>query len=225
MIYNKKPGVLYIVSTPIGNLKDITLRAIDVLSAVDIIACEDTRRTQILLKNYQIKKPLISYFEYNKLKRIDSILEMLKDGKNIALVSDAGTPGISDPGRTLIKKVIVENVKVEAIPGASALLTALVVSGMPIHKFTFEGFLPVKPGARKKALQRLKSQERTVVLYESPHRIVKTLEAVKEVYQDAPVVIARELTKKFEEIIRGKAEDAIIYFQDKRPKGEFVIII
>ena len=225
MLYNNMPGVLYIVATPIGNLSDITLRAIDVLSGVDLIACEDTRRTQILLAKYKIKKPLLSYFEYNKLKRIDVILKSLKEGKNIALVSDAGTPGISDPGSSLIQKAIEENITIEAIPGACAFLTALVMSGLPMHKFSFEGFLPVKPGARKKVLQKLKSKETTVIFYESPHRIIKTLEAIKEVYQDRKIFIARELTKKFQETLRINAEDAISFFKDKKPRGEFVIII
>lgn len=225
MLYNISPGVLYIVSTPIGNLRDITLRAIDVLSAVDMIACEDTRRTQILLKRYEIKKPLLSYFEYNKLKRIDLIISSLKEGKSIALVSDAGTPGISDPGASLIKKAIDQGLKVEAIPGASALLTALTVSGVPIHKFTYVGFLPVKSGARKKALLQLKAEEKTTVIYESPHRLIKTLLAIKEVFGNSNIVIAREMTKKFEEILRTNVGAAISYFEEKKPKGEFVIII
>ncbi len=218
-------GVLYIVATPIGNLRDITFRAIDVLSAVDIIACEDTRRTLILLNKYVIKKPLVSYFEYNKLKRIDFIIRSLKEGKNIALVSDAGTPGISDPGASLIKRAIDEGIKVEAIPGASAVLTALIVSGFPTHRFTYVGFLPVKSGARKKALQELKAEKKTAVIYESPHRLIKTLLAIKEVFGNNNVVIAREMTKKFEEILRVKIEEAISYFENKKPKGEFVIII
>ncbi|MCK4995044.1 MAG: 16S rRNA (cytidine(1402)-2'-O)-methyltransferase [Candidatus Omnitrophica bacterium] len=218
-------GVLYIVATPIGNLRDITFRAIDVLSAVDMIACEDTRHTRILLNRYEIKKPLLSYFEYNKLKRIDLIICSLKEGKSIALVSDAGTPGISDPGASLIKKAIDEGIKVEAIPGASALLTALTVSGVPMHKFTYVGFLPVKAGARKKALVQLKAEDKTVVIYESPHRLIKTLLAIKEIFGNINIVIAREMTKKFEEILRIKVEAAINHFENKKPKGEFVIII
>ncbi len=225
MLYNINSGVLYIVSTPIGNLRDITLRAIDVLSAVDIIACEDTRHTKILLNRYEIKKPLLSYFEYNKLKRIDLIIRSLKAGKSIALVSDAGTPGISDPGASLIKKAIDEGIRVEAIPGASAMLTALTVSGLPIYKFTYVGFLPVKSGARKKTLLQLKSEAKTVVIYESPHRLIKTLLAIKEVFGNCKIVIAREMTKKFEEILRLDVEAAIGHFENKKPKGEFVIII
>ena len=225
MEYNKESGILYIVSTPIGNLRDITLRAIDILSGVDLIACEDTRHTRILLSEYEIKKKLISYFEYNKIKRIDFILSCLKEGQNIALVSDAGTPGISDPGVSLIKRVIEENIKVEAIPGASALLTGLIVSGMPMHKFTYVGFLPVKSGARKRSLEELKAEAKTIVLYESPHRLLKTLLAIKEVFGNRNIAVARELTKKFEEILRIPVEEAIARFEDKKPKGEFVIII
>ncbi|MFH1063167.1 MAG: 16S rRNA (cytidine(1402)-2'-O)-methyltransferase [Candidatus Omnitrophota bacterium] len=225
MVYTIIPGTLYVVSTPIGNLQDITYRAVDVLSLVDLIACEDTRRTKILLDHYQIKKQLISYYEYNKTKRIDQILGFLKQGKSVALVSDAGTPGISDPGYSLIKKIIEENIAVEAIPGVSAFLTALVVSGMPMHRFCFEGFLPVKSGARKKILETIKQEQKTTVLYESPHRILKTLNAIKEVFGNTDIVIGRELTKKFEEMLRLTVEQAIVYFENKNPKGEFVIII
>ena len=225
MVYNINSGTLYIVSTPIGNLKDITYRAIDVLSTVDLIACEDTRRTQILLQHYNIKKPLLSYFEYNKLKRIDKIISSLKQGKCIALVSDAGTPGISDPGASLIKRAIDENIKVEAIPGPSAMLTALTVSGLPANKFSYVGFLPVKSGARNRLLEKLKAEGRTAIIYESPHRLNKTLQAIKEVFGNHNIVIARELTKKFEEVLRFNVEDALNHFANKKPKGEFVLII
>jgi len=225
MVYNIIPGTLYVVSTPIGNLQDITYRAVDVLSLVDLIACEDTRRTKILLDHYQIKKQLISYYEYNKLKRTDQILAYLKQGKSVALVSDAGTPGISDPGYSLIKKVIEENILLEAIPGVSALLTALVVSGMPMHRFCFEGFLPVKSGARRKILENIKLEKKTTVLYESPHRLLKTLNAIRDVFGNKDIVIGRELTKKFEEMLRLPVAEAITYFENKNPKGEFVIIV
>ncbi|MBU4304326.1 MAG: 16S rRNA (cytidine(1402)-2'-O)-methyltransferase [Candidatus Omnitrophica bacterium] len=217
--------MLYIVATPIGNLKDITLRAIEVLSKVDFIACEDTRRTHILLQHYDIKKPLLSYYEYNKLKRIDEIIRALKENKNVALVSDAGTPGISDPGSSLIRRVIGENLKIEVIPGASALLVGLVLSGLPMHKFIFEGFLPVKAGARRRALECFKDEHRTVIFYESPHRLLKTLVEIKEVLGNCNIVIARELTKKFEEVLRFKAEEAIVHFTRNEPRGEFVILI
>ncbi|MBU1087497.1 MAG: 16S rRNA (cytidine(1402)-2'-O)-methyltransferase [Candidatus Omnitrophica bacterium] len=225
MVYNVVSGTLYVVATPIGNLQDITYRAVEVLSLVDLIACEDTRRTKILLDHYQIKKQLISYYEYNKIKRIDQLLAYLKQGKSVALVSDAGTPGISDPGYSLIKKVIEENCLLEAIPGVSAFLTALVVSGMPMHRFCFEGFLPVKSGARKKILENIKLENKTTVLYESPHRLLKTLNAIKDVFGNKDIVIGRELTKKFEQTLRITVEQAIAYFEEKKPKGEFVIII
>ncbi len=218
-------GVLYIVSTPIGNLKDVTLRALEVLSLVKYIACEDTRRTRILLQHYQIKKPLLSYFEYNKLKRIDFILQTLKEGKSIALVSDAGTPGISDPGSSLIKKAIEQGIAVEAIPGPTAFVMALVVSGLSTNKFIFEGFLPAKSGARKRVLEGLKSERRTIIFYESPHRLLKSLADVKAALGNRKIVVARELTKKFEEIRRETVAEAIVHFSNKKPKGEFVIII
>jgi len=220
-----KSGILYIVSTPIGNLKDITLRALEVLSCVDYIACEDTRRTRILLQHYQIKKPLLSYYEYNKLKRIDSILCSLKQGKNIALVSDAGTPGISDPGSSLIRKAVEEGAVVEVIPGVTAFVAALVISGLSANKVVFEGFLPVKSGPRKKVLGQLKAQQRTLVFYESPHRLLKCLYDINAVLGNCKIVIARELTKKFEQILRVNLEQAIAHFEKNKPKGEFVIII
>ncbi|MBI4846735.1 MAG: 16S rRNA (cytidine(1402)-2'-O)-methyltransferase [Candidatus Omnitrophica bacterium] len=219
----QQSGILYIVSTPIGNLKDITLRAVDVLTNADLIACEDTRRTQILLAHYNIKKRLISYYEYNKLKRIDELLNAVKEGKKVALVSDAGTPGISDPGNSLIRKAIDEQLKVEVIPGVSAFLTALIYSGMATHCFSFWGFLPVKSGARKRVLSSFEKESKTVVFYESPHRILKTLLDIKDVLGNRQIVIARELTKKFEEILRTNVEDAVAYFGKTKPKGEFVI--
>ncbi|MDD5746294.1 MAG: 16S rRNA (cytidine(1402)-2'-O)-methyltransferase [Candidatus Omnitrophica bacterium] len=218
-------GTLYIVSTPIGNLKDISLRAIEVLSAVDIIACEDTRRTLILLNNFQIKKTLISYYEYNKVKRTDTIIGYLKSGKSVALVSDAGTPGISDPGCSLIRKVLDLGLPVDVIPGASALTMAVVISGMPTHRFVFEGFLPVKSGARKRILEALKNESRTIVFYESPHRIVRTLEEIRAVMGNRPVAVCRELTKKFQEIRREHVDDALEHFKNNEPKGEFVIVL
>ncbi|RKY35693.1 MAG: 16S rRNA (cytidine(1402)-2'-O)-methyltransferase [Candidatus Omnitrophota bacterium] len=218
-------GLLYIVSTPIGNLKDITLRALEILSLVDIIACEDTRRTAILLGHYQIKKPLLSYFAYNKKKRLDPILQMLSQGRKIALVSDAGTPCISDPGSVLVREAIEHGIDVEVIPGVSAFAAALVVSGLRTDKFIFQGFLPIKSGAKIKLLQELKPQKRTLIFYESCHRLVKTLEVIKFVFGCRKIAIARELTKKFAEIRRETAEDALNHFNKVKPKGEFVIVI
>lgn len=217
--------MLYIVATPIGNLKDITLRAIEVLKSVDLIACEDTRRTRILLQHYGINKPLLSYYEYNKIKRGEELIRLLKEGKNIALVSDAGTPGISDPGAEIIGLTIENNIPLIFIPGPSAFVGALVLSGFPTDRFIFEGFLPAKAGARRKRLEKLKDEERTVILYESPQRILKTLQDIEEIFGDREVCIVRELTKKFEEIIREKPSALIISFQKRPPRGEFVIVL
>lgn len=219
------PGTLYIVSTPIGNLADITLRAIETLKAVQLIAAEDTRHTKILLDRYQISAPMTSYFEYNKVQKTDYLLKVLQEGRSVALVSDAGTPGISDPGYKIIRMCLDNNIPVVPIPGASGLLTALVSSGKPTDKFTFEGFLSNKSVRRKNQLKRLKEEERTVVLYESPHRILKLLEDILEVYGDVEIVLARELTKKFEEVRREKVSAAIGHFTAKAPRGEFILVI
>lgn len=216
--------MLYIVSTPIGNLGDMTYRAVEVLRSVDLIACEDTRRTKILCLHYQIKTPLTSYYEYNKLIKGEYILKLLKSGKRIALVSDAGTPGISDPGFSLIKSALDAGIKVVSIPGPTALISALSISGFPTHRFIFEGFLPAKSGARKKELKNLKNLKITVVLYESPHRILKTLEDMLDVLGNRPIAIVREVTKKFEEVARGDIKSVLGKFKASKPKGEFVVI-
>lgn len=216
-------GTLYVVSTPIGNLKDITFRAIEVLKSVKLIAAEDTRHTKILTAHYGIQTPLTSYFEYNKITKGEYLIKILKEGNDIALVSDAGTPGISDPGAHIIKLAIDNNIKVGHIPGPSALITGLVLSGMPTHKFIYEGFLPVKPGARKNRLKEFLNEKRTIVLYESPHRLVKTLKDIYEVFGDIKVACARELTKKFEEIRREPVSKLIGHFTNNKPLGEFVI--
>ncbi|MFA5039855.1 MAG: 16S rRNA (cytidine(1402)-2'-O)-methyltransferase [Candidatus Omnitrophota bacterium] len=216
--------MLYVVSTPIGNLGDITYRAVEVLKSVDLIACEDTRRSRILCDAYGIRKPLCSYYEYNKLTRGEYLLKLLKEGKSVALISDAGTPGISDPGFTLIRSALEEGVRIIAIPGATALIGALSVSGLPANRFFFEGFLPVKKAARKKRLEILAAMEVTVVAYESPHRILQTLADMAEVLGTRPVALARELTKKFEEVLRGDASTLLAGMKPGRPKGEFVVI-
>lgn len=215
----------FIVSTPIGNIKDITLRALEVLSAVDIIACEDTRHTGRLLAHYEIKKPLISYFDHNKIKRAPEIISKLKAGKKIALVTDAGTPGISDPGYYVIKKVIDENIPFTVVPGPSALVAGLVASGRPPDKFIFEGYLPRKQGGRRKRLQQLLKEERTVVLYESCHRIIKMLEDIEQLSPDKKICCCRELTKKFEEVVEDTPANLISRFKQKKPKGEFVVVL
>jgi 16S rRNA (cytidine1402-2'-O)-methyltransferase len=217
--------MLYIVSTPIGNLKDITLRALEILKNVDLIAAEDTRHTKILLNEYSINKPLTSYHSYNKIKKTEYLISLLKEGKKIALVSDSGTPGISDPGYHLINSAIQENIPITAIPGPTSLITALVLSGFPTHRFLFEGYLPKKSGQRIKRLKMLKNEERTVILFESPYRIVKLLEEINGVFGDIKVALLRELTKKFEEVRREKVSLLLDYFKMHRPKGEFIIVL
>ena len=218
-------GTLYIVSTPLGNLEDITLRALRILKEVDLIACEDTRVTRKLLTHYQISKPLVSYFQQNQLFRIPYLIEKLKEGKNIALVSDAGTPGISDPGFFLIKEAIKQKIKIVPIPGASAVITALVVSGLPTDDFIFIGFLPRKKSKISKELVKLSELKKTIIFYESPYRIKKTLEIIKEILPEARVVLARELTKKFEEVLRGKPEDLLKQIENRKLKGEIIVTL
>lgn len=217
--------MLYIVSTPIGNLKDISYRAVEVLKSVDLIAAEDTRHTRILTQHYGISTPLTSYFEHNEIKKTEYLLGMLKDGKNVALVSDAGTPGISDPGYVLIKKAKQENIPMTIVPGACALIAALSIAGLPADRFVFEGFLPVKTVARRKKLAELREEKRTIVFYESPHRIVKMLEDIRDVLEDPFVVCARELTKKFEELRFKHASELVLEMEQHKPKGEFVVLL
>lgn len=217
--------MLYIVSTPIGNLKDITLRAIEVLKSVDLIAAEDTRHTKILLSEYQINTPLTSYFEHNEKAKAENLFRQLKEGKNIALVTDAGTPGISDPGYRLVSLAKENGIPMTVIPGPTALIAALSLSGLPTDSFIFAGFLPVKSGGRRKVLESFKDESRTVIFYESPHRILKTLEDIKEVLNDPRVVVAREITKKFEEVRSGLASELLAHFEKSTPKGEFVVLL
>ena len=217
--------MLYIVSTPIGNLKDITLRAVEVLKSVHLIAAEDTRHTKILLDHYGITTPQTSYFEHNEIKKADSLLSLLREGKDIALVTDAGTPGISDPGYHLIRIAKENNIPMTVIPGPSAFLAALSLSGLSAHNFIFEGFLPVKTAARRKKLETIKDEQRTIIFYESPYRILKTLKDIEEVLGDPLVSVAREITKKFEEIKQAKASEHIVHFSKSKPKGEFVLLL
>lgn len=215
-------GNLYTIATPIGNLDDITFRAINTLKEVDVIACEDTRHTLKLLNHYEINKPLVSYHQHSKVSKIDHLIEDLKSGKNIAIVTDAGTPGISDPGQVLISKAVEEGIKVIPIPGPSAVITALSAAGVPTDSFVFLGFLPHKKG-RKTLIESLKEEKRTIVFYESPHRIEKLLGELKEVLGNRQIVVARELTKMFEEILKGTVEE--VQGRLKTIKGEFVVII
>ncbi|MDP2941962.1 MAG: 16S rRNA (cytidine(1402)-2'-O)-methyltransferase [Candidatus Omnitrophota bacterium] len=217
--------MLYIVATPIGNLKDITLRALEVLKSVDLIAAEDTRHTKILTSRYDIKTPLTSYFEHNKITKGDYLIRLLKEGKSVALVSDAGTPGISDPGAHIIGLAIKNAIPVVGIPGPTAFVLGLVVSGAPTDRFIFEGFLPNKSAARKKKLLQFKEERRTVIFYESPHRILRTLYDILETLGDIRISVMRELTKKFEEILRDKVSVLINNFEKTRPRGEFLVVL
>ena len=221
--FKEEKPILYIVSTPIGNLKDITFRAIDILNGVDAILCEDTRTSGVLLNHYQIKKPLISYHEFNKLDQENRILNLLIEGKNLALISDAGTPGISDPGFEIIQKVIEKGYFVVSIPGPSAILAALVSSGLIIQPFTFLGFLPRKQSEMKDLLKGYVKRKETLVVYESPMRVAKTLEVLFQVLGNRKISLSRELTKTFETIIRTTLEDSLA--MEHNTKGEYVIII
>ena len=217
-------GKLYIVSTPIGNLKDITLRAIETLNEVDFILCEDTRVTSVLLKQYNISKQLISFNAISETKKIPSIIERIKKGQSYALVSDAGTPAISDPGVRLVSEAIKEGIQVLTIPGVTALVAALTISGLPTDSFVFEGFLPLKKGRQKK-LKELSEEGRTIVLYESSHRIRKLIDELVEYFPERYVVVCRELTKKFEETWRGYPPQLQTTLNQKTIKGEFVFVI
>jgi 16S rRNA (cytidine1402-2'-O)-methyltransferase len=217
-------GTLYIVATPIGNLDDISLRAVKILSGVDVIAAEDTRKTRILLNHLNIQKELISYFSYNEEKRTPYLLSRLKEGGSIGLVSDAGTPGISDPAYRIVREAITNGVPVKAIPGAAAFLPALIVSGLPMDRFVFEGFLPSKKG-RMTRLKEVAEERRTIVLYESPHRLLRTLREILQHFGEREMSLSRELTKKFEEVVRGKISDVLQALSSRTVKGEFVIVI
>ncbi|GAB1401172.1 16S rRNA (cytidine(1402)-2'-O)-methyltransferase [Elusimicrobiota bacterium] len=219
-------GILYIVPTPIGNLEDITLRAIRILKESDLIVCEDTRQTLKLLSHLQISKTLVSFYTQNQLRKIPQIISMLQQGKNISLVSDCGTPAISDPGYYLVKEVLKNNINVISLPGPCALTTALVCSGLPTDSFVFLGFLRKKTGKMKKELEEAKSINKTIIFYESPHRIVRTIETCREVFgADCNIVLGRELTKKFEEYIRGTISEVLENLKNREILGEFVIII
>jgi len=222
---NKEKGELFLVSTPIGNLSDITIRAIDVLRESDIIACEDTRRTLRLLKKFEIKKPLESFYDHNKEKKTPYLLRLLDEGKKVSLVSDSGTPCISDPGFYLVKMAIEKNFNILSVPGPSSILSGLILSGLPTDRFTFEGFLPRKKGKRKKRLQELSTEKRTMIIFESPKRILPLLYEFEEILGNRRISISRELTKIYEETLRGTVSDLIKHFGSKIPKGEFIIVL
>jgi len=216
---------LYVVPTPIGNLADITLRALDVLKSVDSILAEDTRTSGFLLKHYQISKPLQSFHIFNEHKALLSVVQKLREGETMALVSDAGTPGISDPGFLLVRECLKHDLIIECLPGATAFVPALVKSGFPTDRFVFEGFLPHKKG-KQTMLKELAQEERTIILYESPHRLVKTLEQMLELFgNDRLVSVSRELTKIHEETFTGTLANTVLHFQQKEVKGELVVIV
>jgi 16S rRNA (cytidine1402-2'-O)-methyltransferase len=219
------PGTLYLVATPIGNLEDITLRALRVLRECDVVAAEDTRRTGQLLKHFQISKPMLSYFQFNEAKRSEEIVERLQRGQKVALVSDAGSPGISDPGERVVRAAVAKGLRVESVPGPSAVVAAITASGLPADEFHFVGFLPHKSGQRRNRLESLKTTGGTLVLYESPYRIEKLLGELREVFPEREVVLARELTKKFEEYLRGRPAALLEVAVKRSLKGEFVVMI
>ena len=218
-------GCLYVVATPIGNLEDISLRALRILKEADVIVCEDTRETQKLLSHFGISKRLVSYHEHNEITRAPEIVIELEQGAKIALVSDAGTPAISDPGYRLVSLCVRHGIHVVPVPGASAFVAALAASGMPIEEFVFVGFLPARPTARRKALRVLAEEPRTIAVYEAPHRLLDTLEDALEIFGNRPAVIAREVTKVYEEFLRGHIEDLLAAARKKGPRGEITLLI
>lgn len=220
-----RPSTLYLVSTPIGNLEDITLRALRTLRECDRVAAEDTRRTGQLLKHFGISKPMLSYFQFNEARRSEEIISRLRQGEKIALVSDAGTPGISDPGERVVKAALAAGIRVESVPGPSAGVTALTASGLATDEFHFIGFLPHKSGQRRKRLESLAEFHGTLVIYESPYRVEKLLAELIEIFPAREVVLARELTKKFEEFLRGTPAALLAVTQERSLKGEFVVLV
>lgn len=220
-----RQGVLYIIATPIGNLEDITLRALRILNEVDLIAAEDTRKAGILLNHYNIQKPLISYFDHNEKVRAVSLVRRLLEGKSIALISEAGTPIISDPGYRLITEAYAHGIKISPIPGPCAAIAALAVAGLPTHRFAFEGFLPPKSGKRKRMLASLATEERTLVFYESPHRIQHSIADMIEILGNRKAVVARELTKHYEEIVRGTLSEIAKQLEGVSVRGEITLVV
>jgi 16S rRNA (cytidine1402-2'-O)-methyltransferase len=219
------PGILYLCATPIGNLQDMSFRVLETLKSVDLIAAEDTRNSIKLLNHYDIHTPMTSYHEFNKYDKANVLIDELKGGKNIALITDAGTPAISDPGEVLVKMAREEGITVTSLPGPCALITALTLSGLPTRRFIFEGFLPKEKKERKEVLKSLEKETRTVILYEAPHHLKGTLKELQEALGDREIVLCRELTKKFEEAVSFTISSATEYYESHEPKGEYVLVI
>jgi len=217
--------MLYVVATPIGNLGDITLRALEVLKSVDVIAAEDTRHSGMLLKHFELKKPFLSYHEHNEAMRTTQLIERLAAGEGVALITDAGTPGLSDPGARLIRECIKRNLPFTIIPGPSSILAALIGSGFSTERFYFGGFLPVKRGQRERELRAAVDRQETTVFFESPYRLINTLAACIDIMPDRRLCVARELTKKFEEFRRGSASELLAHYETHSPKGEIVLVV
>ncbi len=216
---------LYLVATPIGNLGDMTLRAIEILRAVDVVASEDTRKTGFLLKHFEIKKPQLSFHEHNEKKAADRIFELLGQGKSVAIVTDAGTPGISDPGYTLVRRAIDEQIDVTMAPGPTGLIMALVLSGLPLHSFTFRGFPPRKPGPRRRFMETDRDAPHTLIFYESPYRIEAFLRDALQVFGDREAAVANDLTKLYEAVLRGKLSELIETMAETKPRGEYIVVV
>lgn len=218
-------GTLYLCATPIGNLEDITYRVLRTLKEVDLIAAEDTRNSMKLLNHFEIHTPMTSYHEYNKIEKAHQLVGQLRQGKNIALITDAGTPGISDPGEELVRIALEEGIHVTSLPGAAACITALTMSGQPTRRFAFEAFLPHEKKERAKILEELKSETRTIILYEAPHHLITTLEELREALGNRSISLCRELTKKYEDIQKTTLDEVLLYFKDHNPRGEYVLVI
>ncbi len=221
----KQQGKLYLCATPIGNLEDITYRVLRTLKEVDLIAAEDTRNSIKLLNHFEIKTPMTSYHEYNKIEKAYQLVDKLREGKNIALITDAGTPGISDPGEELVRICYEEGIEVTSLPGAAACITALTMSGLPTRRFAFEAFLPREKKERAFILERLRDETRTIIVYEAPHHLVATLQELKNALGDRRITICRELTKRYEEKTLTTIENALLYYNDNEPRGEYVLVI
>ena len=219
------PGSIYLVATPIGNLSDISLRALEILREVDIIASEDTRKTGLMLKRFDIKKKQISFHEHNENRAGEKIINMISEGKSVALVTNAGTPGISDPGFTLVRRAIEANIHVTMIPGSAAFVMAIVLSGLPSHSFTFRGFPPRKPGRRKRFLEVDKGSPHTLIYYESPHRLISFLQDALEIFGNRKAAVANELTKMYEKVLRGTLSELLEQLNDSDLKGEYTVVI